>query len=216
MLSTISAVSILVGVVLGIALGHLRSAREKKAEAEKRAKVLRKVWSFLGDNFYEPIVFEMAKEVSETGKFNGPNRKRWGDAFGVLKELGFTKDSRVKDRMAGIHSSKATKFMINIKWPDGFDMPYIGTRAWSILYLDEKKNQIVRLYSKCQADALSVFPLHQLLKAKEIQIHNPDGDLTDYLTVEQTENEVVVSRLDGTEVGRYEKPKEEAVTVAEA
>lgn len=199
----------LIGVITGILLDNKVFVRnEKKEELKKYSEVLRKVWrDFLRENFYEPLVYEVAKEVSETGNTDGPNHRKWIHALNVLELLGFTNNREVKEWMSMIHQTKATKFMVDIKWSSGMNMPYMGKRNWSILYLDEKKDQIVHLYSSCRRDALAEFPLHQLVKAKEIQIHNPDGDLTDSLDVRENSDEFVLVSAEGVELHRYTKPQ---------
>ena len=187
--------AVLLGIALGVTIDYLGPVKkEKKEEAKRRSEVLRKAWSFLSNYFYEPLVYEMAKEVSETGDTSGVNVRRWSQFFIFLKDLGFFEIKEVVSSMEIIHSAKAHKWMIEIKWYSYNGIPYIEPKQWSILYLDENKGQIARLVSRCRRDALAEFPLHQLLKAKEIQIHDPDGNLTDSLDVHEEADEILLVR----------------------
>ena len=195
------------GIALGIAIDYLGPVKkEKKEEAKRRSEVLRKAWSFLSNYFYEPLVFEVAKEVAETGFLYGPNYTKWGEALRVLEELGFTKDSRVRGCMFTIHSAKATKFMINIGWAEGTDRPYIGTRTWSTLYLDEKGEQIDRRSSSCRSETLEQHPFLSLNKSTKILVQDPNGNLTDSLDVKENSDEILVLNSDEEVVYRYIKP----------
>lgn len=211
--STISGVFIVIALAgvfsLGMILEHFWSEREKKAEAKKREKLLREVWaSFLERDFYEPLVYEAAKEVAETGATGGTNFTRWARAFRILELLGFTKDYGVRQSMSFVHLDKATKLMVDIKYSGKMTTPYMGKRTWSVLYLDENKDQITHLYKACRRDALAEFPPHQLVKAKEIQVHNPNGDLTDSLDVKENPDEIIVQNSEGVVLYRFTKPQE--------
>lgn len=194
----------------------LEKRRQKEVKSKRRERMVA-WWPYVSKEFYEPLVYEAAKEVSETGNTLGDNVKLWSQFFNFLKDLGFLEVEEVSLSIRFIHGAKADKWMIEINWYNTSVFPYIETKQWFILYFDENKDQTAHLYSRCRRDALAEFPVHQLVKAKEIQVHNPHGDLTDSLTVEQTDTEVIVvqrSNIAKREIARYEKPKEEAVAPA--